>query len=620
MEIKPNDINRSTESLPALDPQIAKLLSSFANRPLLLEKLFLNQSQGLIITLSNQTKPNGQSSHKTSFSLQIPLALSKLFENASQLRTEIYVVITPNQRIILSIAQPISTLSTQVSTALLPGLSTLISTSTKSLEQPATNQTSKQPTNQPPEYLTNNKASKQEVVQFRSAQLLPERIIRLLDPAPATAHQLKLLNFTNPSIISKKFTVDNIAQESGNLIDNKTSATTIATTAARLLSNYFSKQNPVATHLTHIKQTFIQLKNIKHPLPAVTKLNQQIERLINDLKISSLPTGDSIKQRILSSGNLLESLAAKNIQSSLASDSARSESLNSQSTTTQQRNRLTKNENASTIPESLRHFVKSESPESKVKLENKTSNNVTKSPTPETSKTPVDLKLQLMQIRATLESLLKINIKISRQEPVPTGERISPNVPENLQQTNPSIKPHAVLQTNQNTPAPKAPLSMAQQNLIFKLANELLTEVRHIISQIENNQLQSLRSEPPNLQQFLVDLPFANDKDIDSFELLFESQIDKEKAGKIKNWKVVVRFDLEPLGAMFAQIELRNERISTHIFAESQQTASLINEHMHVLKKSLFSAGVDVDELKSSQGKIPEKLIKDDPNKVDIRV
>jgi len=38
------------------------------------------------------------------------------------------------------------------------------------------------------------------------------------------------------------------------------------------------------------------------------------------------------------------------------------------------------------------------------------------------------------------------------------------------------------------------------------------------------------------------------------------------------------------------------------------------------LKKSLSSAGVDIDELKSSQGNIPEKLIKDDPNKVDVRV
>ena len=68
------------------------------------------------------------------------------------------------------------------------------------------------------------------------------------------------------------------------------------------------------------------------------------------------------------------------------------------------------------------------------------------------------------------------------------------------------------------------------------------------------------------------------------------------------------RFDLPPLGPMFAQVELKDERLSTNIFAESEQTSKLLNEHLHVLKKSLFSAGVDVDEITGNQGHVPTRL------------
>jgi len=159
---------------------------------------------------------------------------------------------------------------------------------------------------------------------------------------------------------------------------------------------------------------------------------------------------------------------------------------------------------------------------------------------------------------------------------------------------------------------------MIQLGLIQKQINELVFEVRNSLAQIESNQLLSLRTEQPNLHQFLVDLPFSNGSEIDSFELLFEHSKENERQKAIKQWKVVVRFDLAPLGPMFAQVELKDERISTHIFAESQQTAKLINENIHVLKKSLFDAGVNTDTIKSSQGNIPDKLVQNSEHSVDF--
>jgi hypothetical protein len=161
-----------------------------------------------------------------------------------------------------------------------------------------------------------------------------------------------------------------------------------------------------------------------------------------------------------------------------------------------------------------------------------------------------------------------------------------------------------------------SPSLLIQMN---KLVTDIATEVRSALSQIETNQLLSLRTEQPNLHQFLVDLPIANAGKIDSFELLFENRQKQQNKAK-KQWKVVVRFDLDPLGPMFAQVELKDNRISTDIFAETQSTAQLINQHLHILQKSLFEAGIDIDKIASSQGNIPEKLLKNNDHTVDIRV
>jgi len=658
LEIKPNDINRSLEQPVTLDPKIAQLLSNIASKPLLLEKLIINQPQGLLLQLTTQTNP------AKNISLQLPLIIAKAFENASQVRTEVSVVITANQRVIISISQPIST---TISVAQATQISELSAQPFASIKLPP------QANTKISRSALSNKTLQQTIIQFRAALLLPDKIIKLLDPASPTANQLKLFKSSDGIIIPHKIVAEKAIETSNRLTTNKPSQTSLATIATQLLGKHFSKQKPVSVHLTQVKQIITQLKNDDLQSPSVNKLIQQIERLISDLKISSLPSGENIKQRVLGSGNLLEnqasqqllakSLASKNIapQDTLLSSSqklTRSKTATSQSTNLQQATPLQK-ESSSIIPKNLRHFVthdiKNESRENGSKVTDKTSNNSVDSKNQNPSKTPSDLKLQLMQIRATLESLIKSAggklASTNTSEPASPSQSGNTRLPaplvnpeiraqKNLELNNQSLgsqllsnqsnKSDALLHTSQspsskgvagqNTSNQKRILSLSQQNLIFKYTNELLIEVRSMISQIENNQLQSLRSDQTSIQQFLVDLPFANDPDIDSFELLFETQNDQQAAKTVKSWKVVVRFDLEPLGAMFAQIELVNERVSTHIFAETQQTATLINQYMHVLKKSLSSAGVDIDELKGSQGKIPEKLIKDDPNRVDIRV
>jgi len=141
-----------------------------------------------------------------------------------------------------------------------------------------------------------------------------------------------------------------------------------------------------------------------------------------------------------------------------------------------------------------------------------------------------------------------------------------------------------------------------------------------LISKIETNQLLSLRSVTPLLQQFLFDLPIYHNKQIESFELLFTSKQEGKENNTGKKWTVTIKFDLAPLGPMFARVSLINERISTHFFAKEAETATLLSENLNHLKDSLFLAGLDVDEICGQQGIVPEELLSNDEHSVDVRV
>ncbi|WP_196138463.1 flagellar hook-length control protein FliK [Aliikangiella sp. G2MR2-5] len=175
----------------------------------------------------------------------------------------------------------------------------------------------------------------------------------------------------------------------------------------------------------------------------------------------------------------------------------------------------------------------------------------------------------------------------------------------------------AYIKANDRVGAAAAEKSVQSQQI--SILNRLLTSSEAITHKIETNQLLSVRSESVGIQQLLFDLPIYHAGAVDSFEVLFKRNRTKKKKEIEKNWSVTIRFELEPLGPMFARVQLAGERISAHFFAQDESTAKLIVEHLDKLKDSLNLAGVKVDELKGQVGIVPEKLLVDDEQKIDLK-
>jgi hypothetical protein len=269
-----------------------------------------------------------------------------------------------------------------------------------------------------------------------------------------------------------------------------------------------------------------------------------------------------------------------------------------------------------------------------------------------------DLKLNLLSIKQTVRSLLQA-LNISNASPIHSNNLIkllaqhpellksisgselennktnlhlnsstsTSNNKENLNAFDPnslSTQLRKTILSSLRLPSGIQATNLKQEinllNIQKLILTEFLNETTTLVSKIETNQLLSLRSETPLLQQFLVDLPILHNKQIESFELLFTAKKEDDSSKNNKKWTVTIKFDLEPLGPMFARVSLKNERISTHFFAEDPETAELLSDNLKHLKDSLFLAGLDVDEISGQQGIVPEQLLENDEHSIDVHV
>lgn len=70
-------------------------------------------------------------------------------------------------------------------------------------------------------------------------------------------------------------------------------------------------------------------------------------------------------------------------------------------------------------------------------------------------------------------------------------------------------------------------------------------------------------------------------------------------------WEVRLAFNLDHLGTMQAIARLRNDKVSSELWAERQETLGLISSEISVLRDRLLAKGLDVGELSCHQGTPP---------------
>ena len=172
--------------------------------------------------------------------------------------------------------------------------------------------------------------------------------------------------------------------------------------------------------------------------------------------------------------------------------------------------------------------------------------------------------------------------------------------------TNPAMQNTAVTpRVDPGIPTPPTqqaqPLTNMTSNQILEL---LMQQTEGSLQRTLTHQLHMLNTDSAR-QQLVFELPIKHGDGVDVFDMRIHpdqegsQQQDEEQA---RPWTIMMAFNLEGLGAIRAQISLVDDQISTHWWAEQQQTVELFQQHMTTLQERLSHVGLEVDKIECQCG------------------
>ncbi len=159
----------------------------------------------------------------------------------------------------------------------------------------------------------------------------------------------------------------------------------------------------------------------------------------------------------------------------------------------------------------------------------------------------------------------------------------------------------------------------------------LLRQVAAAISRITVQQVQSTAAQQgasPDAgvnNSWQIEIPIRHaDGSLHAFQIQIDEEEhqragEEEDENKVKQWKVTLAFDLDPLGPMYAQIRLRDHAVSTRFWAEREATLQAVRSELDALKTKLVSLGLQVEELDCLPGAPPSRKTTFSQQLVDIR-
>lgn len=132
------------------------------------------------------------------------------------------------------------------------------------------------------------------------------------------------------------------------------------------------------------------------------------------------------------------------------------------------------------------------------------------------------------------------------------------------------------------------------------------------ISRLQTHQLASLGQtyttpEGTQLTTWQMEVPMRDQDSLVPLQLKFQrEQQTEEQEQQEPVWRLELSFELEPLGPLHVQVNLKNEELNSKLWAEYAHTAEFVNQELPVLRDKLLVAGLNINKLECRQGMPPQ--------------
>lgn len=201
----------------------------------------------------------------------------------------------------------------------------------------------------------------------------------------------------------------------------------------------------------------------------------------------------------------------------------------------------------------------------------------------------------------------------------PATQALHPSMPADFA-VPPPLQFASALQLLQHLAArPQADLSekVLRTQLLLLLHQHTLTSLAKVqLQQLHSlNHQQSQVDNPQPTQSWLFDIPVRYGSDIHPLEIRIDQEWVNDDKGeesqrdKVKQWSVMLTFNLPRLGALYAQLTVLDNAVSAKLWAEEVSTLTQAQASLEQLRQQLQSQGVEVKQLQCLSGPPPSRSV-----------
>lgn len=176
---------------------------------------------------------------------------------------------------------------------------------------------------------------------------------------------------------------------------------------------------------------------------------------------------------------------------------------------------------------------------------------------------------------------------------------------------------------------PEADLSdkVLRTQLILLLHQHTLTSLAKVrLQQLHTlNHRQTQTDNPQPTQSWLFDIPVRYGPELHQLEIRIdqewtaEDKDERDQRDRVKQWSVMLSFNLPRLGGLYAQLTILDDTVSAKLWADQESTLAQAQASLENLRQQLQSQGVEVKQLQCLHGAPPSYSISLNYALVDIK-
>ncbi|MFC3115607.1 flagellar hook-length control protein FliK [Cellvibrio fontiphilus] len=178
----------------------------------------------------------------------------------------------------------------------------------------------------------------------------------------------------------------------------------------------------------------------------------------------------------------------------------------------------------------------------------------------------------------------------------------------------------------------KQPAELSQKQLRAQLAMLVHQYTLGSLAKIQLQQIHTLNhqqtqaDQPQPTQSWQMEIPVRQGQDIHPLTIQLEqkwiddpNEPDKKETKRVRQWNVMLGFDLPLLGHFYAQLALLNNRVSIKFWAENENTLAQAQNRLESFQQQLEHEGIQIAQLQCLPGLPPTQKMSVNYSLVDIK-